>query len=207
MDQSTRFWDKIADRYSKQPIADEAAYQKKLQITRDYFQPDMEVLEIGCGTGSTAILHAPYVKYIRAVDFSANMLKIAQAKADAQNIQNITFEQSAINDIDVTDQTFDAVLAMSILHLLSDKAATISKIYKLLKPGGVFVSSTACLGDTMKFFKFIAPIGNFLRLIPMVRVFTTKDLEESLIKTGFEIDYRWQPEKGKAIFIVAKKPQ
>ena len=73
MAQPTKFWDKIADHYSKQPIADEAAYQKKLQVTQAYFQPEMEVLEIGCGTGSTALIHAPYVKHIRAIDFSANM--------------------------------------------------------------------------------------------------------------------------------------
>ena len=37
-------------------IADEAAYQKKLQVTAtvNIFKPDMEVLELGCGTGSTA---------------------------------------------------------------------------------------------------------------------------------------------------------
>jgi len=51
MDQSARFWDKIAERYSKRPIADEAAYQKKLQVTREYFRPDMEVLEFGGGIG------------------------------------------------------------------------------------------------------------------------------------------------------------
>lgn len=63
MDRSEKFWDKIATRYSKKPVADEAAYQKKLQITQEYFRPDMEVLEIGCGTGSTAITHAPHVKH------------------------------------------------------------------------------------------------------------------------------------------------
>ena len=68
MDQSTRFWDKIAERYSKQPVADESAYQKKLKVTREHFRPDMEVLEFGCGTGSTAIAHAPYVKHIQAID-------------------------------------------------------------------------------------------------------------------------------------------
>ncbi len=35
MGQSTKFWDKMAERYSKKPIADEAAYQKKLQVTRE----------------------------------------------------------------------------------------------------------------------------------------------------------------------------
>ena len=87
MDQSTNFWDKIAERHSKQPIADEATYQKKLQVTREYFQPDMEVLEFGCGTGSTAIIHAPYVKHIHAIDISSKMIEIAQGKADAEKSQ------------------------------------------------------------------------------------------------------------------------
>lgn len=207
MARSTQFWDKIADRYSKQPIADEAAYQKKLQVTRDYFQPDMEVLEIGCGTGSTAIAHAPYVKHIRAIDFSSAMIAIAQGKADAQNIKNVTFERSTIDHLSVPDRTFDAVLGLSILHLLENKEEVIAKVYQILKPGGIFVASTPCLGDTMKFFKFIAPIGKFLGLIPLVKVFSVKELEDSLTDAGFAIDYQWQPGKGKAVFIVAKKAE
>ncbi len=206
MNQSTKFWDKIADKYSKQPIADEAAYQKKLQVTREYFRPDMEVLEIGCGTGSTAILHAPYVKHIRAIDFSANMIAIAQGKADAQNITNVTFEQAAIEDLDIPDQTLDAVLALSILHLLKDKEAAINRMYQMLKPGGIFVTSTACLGDTMGWFKLIGPIGRFLGFFPFVQVFTAKELADSITQTGFELDYQWQPGKDKAVFMVAKKP-
>ncbi|MGI9294840.1 MAG: class I SAM-dependent methyltransferase, partial [Pseudomonadales bacterium] len=80
-----------------------------------------------------------------------------------------------------------------------------TKVHKMLKPGGIFVSSTACLGDTMKFFKLIAPIGKFFGLMPRVMVFTTKELQDSLTDAGFEIDYQWQPGKGKAVFIVAKK--
>ncbi len=118
MDQSKKFWDRIAKHYSKQPVGDEAAYQKKLQITREYFQPNMEVLEFGCGTGSTAITHAPYVKHIHAIDISSKMIEIAQCKADAKNIKNITFEQSTIDKFSMSDHTFDVVLGLSILHLL-----------------------------------------------------------------------------------------
>jgi cyclopropane fatty-acyl-phospholipid synthase-like methyltransferase len=66
MDRETAFWNKLADKYSRRPVADEAAYKKKLEVTRKYFEPNMEVLEIGCGTGSTAIAHAPFVRHIRA---------------------------------------------------------------------------------------------------------------------------------------------
>jgi len=207
MDQSAKFWDKIAEYYSKQPIADEAAYQKKLQVTREYFRPDMEVLEFGCGTGSTAIAHAPYVKHIQAIDISSKMIEIAQGKADAKKIKNVTFKRSTINEFSVPDQTLDAVLGLSILHLLDNKDEVIAKVHKKLKPGGIFVTSTACIGDTMKFIKIIAPIGKFLGLIPLVKVFTTRELEDSLTDAGFEIDYQWQPGKNKAVFIVAKKAE
>ena len=66
MYQPSKFWDRHAERYAKSPVADEASYQKKLQVTREYLRPDMEILEFGCGTGSTAITHAPYVKHIRS---------------------------------------------------------------------------------------------------------------------------------------------
>ena len=207
MDQSAKFWDKIAERYSKQPIADEAAYQKKLQVTREYFRPDMEVLEFGCGTGSTAINQAPYVKHIQAIDISSKMIEFAQGKADANNIENVTFKCSTIDEFSVPDQTLDAVLGLSILHLMENKDEVIARVHKMLKPGGIFVTSTACIGDMMKFFKIVAPIGKFMGLMPLVKVFTTRELEDSLTNVGFEIDYQWQPGKNKAVFIVAKKAQ
>lgn len=214
MTTSTNFWDKIAEDYSKQPIADEDAYQKKLQVTRQYFQPSMNVLEFGCGTGSTAIAHAPYVQHIRAIDFSSNMIEIAQAKANAQNIPNVTFEQASIDELSVPDQTYDVVLGLNVLHLLANKEEAIAKVYNLLQPGGLFITSTVCLGETMAWFKLIAPIGKFLGLFPLVKVFTIKDLERSLTDAGFAIDYQWQAGdyqspigNAKILFIVAKKSE
>ena len=83
MSQPSKFWDKVAERYSKKSIADRDAYEKKLHVTREHLRPDMEVLEFGCGTGSTAIIHTPHVKHIHAIDISSKMIEISQGKADA----------------------------------------------------------------------------------------------------------------------------
>ena len=107
----------------------------------------------------------------------------------------------------MSDQTFDAVLGLSILHLLENEEDAISRVYKMLKPGGIFVTSTVCLGDRMKILKVIGPIGKFFGLMPLVKVFTTMELEDSLTDASFEIDYRWQPGRGKSVFIVAKKAE
>ena len=165
----------------------------------------MEVLEFGCGTGSTAIIHASYVKHIRAIDVSSKMIEIAKGKAETKNVNNVTFEQLSIDELTVSDETLDVVLGLSILHLLKNKEEVIAKVHKMLKPGGIFVTSTMCLGDNMKWFKIVAPIGKFFGLMPKVLVFTAKELSESLTDAGLAIDYQWQPSKGKAVFIVAKK--
>lgn len=205
MTETARFWDKLAARYSKQPIADEAAYQHKLAATRALLRPEMELLEFGCGTGSTAILHAPHVQQITAIDISERMLEIARGKAAAAGADNIRFERATIDDYEAAAGSFDLVLGMSILHLVADRNAVIRKVHRLLKPGGHFVSSTACLGDTMAFFKYIGPVGKALGFLPLLRVFTRTELVTSLQAAGFEIVEDWQPGKNKGVFVVAKK--
>jgi ubiquinone/menaquinone biosynthesis C-methylase UbiE len=201
-----KFWDRIAERYARSPIADEVSYRKKLQITQGYLRPDMEVLEFGCGTGSTAFIHAPYVKHIHAIDISAKMIGIAQRKANASNVGNVTFEHSSFDDFEAPDGHFDVVFGLSILHLVENRDAVIAKVYRLLSPGGIFVSSTACLGDWMRWFKPLAPIGLFFGLMPLVKVFAARDLIASLVRAGFEIEHEWCPGRAKAVFIVARKP-
>ena len=205
MVQPSKFWDRIAERYARTPVADEAAYQRKLQVTREYLRPDMEVLEFGCGTGSTAIAHAPLVNHIRAIDISPKMIEIARGKADAGNIGNVSFERATLEDLDLPDGTFDAVMGHSILHLLEDRDDAIARVHRMLKPGGVFVSSTVCITGVLKIIKVIGPIGKFFGLLPLVRVFTRNELEDSLTAAGFTIEHVWQPDKGKAVFIVARK--
>lgn len=205
MTPSPRFWDKIADRYSRKPVPDEAVYQKKLEITRGYFRPEMEVLELGCGTGSTAIAHAPHVRHIRAIDISSRMLEIGRQKAAAAGVDNLTFEQATIEELEVADESVDVVLGLSILHLLEDKEAAIAKVHRMLGADGVFVSSTACVGDMNPLIRPILPIARLLGLAPMVAVFTSDELVASLEEAGFAIDHRWRPGTGKAVFIVAKK--
>lgn len=205
MNTTTKFWDKLAPRYAAMPIADEAAYQKKLEITRQYLQPSSDVLELGCGTGSTAVLHAPKVKHYLAVDCSSAMLDLARTKAQNSGVSNLAFEHATVDEFHSPVARFDVVLALSLLHLLEDKDVVISRIHDFLKPGGVFISSTACLGDRMAYVKYIAPIARFFGKMPLVKVFTVAELEYSLVEAGFVIENQWQPDPKKAVFMVARK--
>ena len=205
MARESKYWNKRADKYAQRPVSDETTYQKKLEITRKYFRPDMEVLEIGCGTGSTAIAHAPYVRHIIATDFSSRMIEIARDKAQAAGVDNVTFEARPADENDVPDDSVDAVMAHNLLHLLEDREQVIADVYRMLRTGGVFVTSTACIGDMMFLLRLMIPIGRFLRVFPLVKVFSVADLKASLENAGFEIDYEWQPKKNAAAFIICRK--
>ncbi len=77
---SMRFWDRIAKRYAARQIKDVAAYEALLADVAARLNPGDRVLEIGCGTGGTAIRLASSVASYTATDFSAEMIRIARAK-------------------------------------------------------------------------------------------------------------------------------
>ena len=203
---NTIFWDWIADRYSKQAVGDDTSYRKKLTLSQQYFDTESRVLEFGCGTGSTAIHHAPAAGHIHATDISSKMLAIAEAKAKDAALTNISFEQTNLPELNSPNDSWDAVLAMSILHLVDDKDAEIKSVYELLKPGGTFISSTICIGDGGIGFKLLAPIFKWIPLLPSITVFSQQQLITSLESAGFTIEYNWEPGNDKAVFIVARKP-
>lgn len=200
-----RFWDRVARKYAAKPVSDQDAYETKLAMTRAHLTPEMEVLEFGCGTGTTALIHAPHVRHILATDLSAEMLAIAREKAAAQGIPNITFQQSAIEDLALPGVGLDMVMGHSILHLVEDLDAVIAKTHGLLKPGGLFVSSTVCLGDWLRVFGLIAPLGRWLGLFPLVKVIRAEEVRASLTRHGFEIVESFQPTRKSGLFLIARK--
>lgn len=207
MTTSVKYWDRMANHYSKSPISDQQVYEKKLAITRQYLKPQSEVLEFGCGTGSTAMLHSPFVNHIHAIDVSKRMLGIAKAKIDGEHIKNISFEQSSIEEFDAPEASYDAVLGLSILHLLENRKAAISKAHKMLKPGGVFITSTMCGGNSFSLMRLLIKIGGFIGLLPKVSYFSQGSLQMSIQDAGFQLTHIWKPDNSDAVFIVATKTE
>ena len=82
MNKSEKFWDKIAKKYSKSDIKDKEGYNKTLDDTRKFLKKEAVVLEIGCGTGTTALKLAGSVNDMTATDISSNMIAIAKEKAE-----------------------------------------------------------------------------------------------------------------------------
>ncbi|MDJ0922426.1 MAG: class I SAM-dependent methyltransferase [Henriciella sp.] len=209
MPDKARFWNKIADKYSRQPIANQKAYEIKLDLTREYFTPESNVLEFGCGTGSTAILHAPYVNHILATDVSPAMIDIARGKLEPEGVSNVTFEVADMDDYTGAPSSFDAILGMNILHLVDDRMKVMDAVFRALKPGGHFISSTICLREKL-LFRMMEPLFPIMHSIgqwPRVRRFSAQRLIGDVESIGFKIVHQWQPGKGPVLFLVGQKPQ
>ncbi len=207
MAESDKFWDKTAARYAKSPVSDEATYQKKLAETQRFFTPNMRILEFGCGTGTTAVHHAPHVRHIDAIDISENMLELGRGNAREAGVENITFTRGTLTEFNAETGGLDAVLGLNVIHLLPDRQAVIEEVVRILKPGGIFVSSTVCLGHSyLRFIKLAAPLGKLLGLMPDVFVLKEAELASEVTNAGFVIERQWHHGKnGIAVFMVARK--
>lgn len=209
MGAATFFWNRIAKRYSRSPIADQTAYEEKLEITRQHFTPQSRVLEIGCGTGSTALIHGEKVHHVDAWDTSANMVAIARQKAADAGVTNVEFHAGTIFDCDADQGSYDVVLALNVLHLISDKGSamqrTIDRAHELLAPGGVFIASTACLSSMNPIGRGLLAVPGFIGLLPKLNVLDRKELLSRLTKPGFEVVTNITPGSPSSVFTVARK--
>lgn len=202
---SAEFWDRVAPAYSRRPIADTGSYVRKLETTQALLQSNMELLEFGCGTGSTALEHAPHVAHIVATDVSAAMIDIGREKAERTGIDNVSFRRAGIEDFEAPDGTYDVVLALNLLHLLPERTAALEKIHRLLKPGGLFISSTVCLADRMWFLRPVIPLLQWIGRAPYVSFVSANSVMSEVTTAGFEEREHWTHGRTNSLFLVAQK--
>ena len=98
------------------------------------------LLEVPVGTG---VLTVPLYKSlpeaeITCLDYSADMMKAAEKRAEAAGVNNITFVQGDVGCLPFEDSSFDIVLSLNGFHAFPDKEAAFSETYRVLKPGGIF---------------------------------------------------------------------
>ena len=189
MYKSSKFWDRIADKYAASPISDLKAYEATLEQVRALVSSSDSALELGCGTGTTAIALAPHLDKIIATDVSEAMLEKGREKADAQGVSNVEFIQS--DAADAPEGPFDAVLAFNLLHLLEDIDDALAEIAHRTKPGGVFVSKTFCMPERRNmiwwFIQLGLPVMQAIGKAPYFSKLSAAELDSAITRAGFTI--------------------
>jgi ubiquinone/menaquinone biosynthesis C-methylase UbiE len=202
-----RFWDRAAPKYARKPVPDEQAYRQTLERVAAQLTSHDHVLEVGCGTGSTALELAAHAGDIVATDVSGTMISIAQEKAHARGIDNVLFRTGTLDDAGLELASFDAVMAFNMIHLLVDVPASIRRAHRLLKPGGLFLSKTPCIGENSFLIRsLLIPLMRTFGFAPYVNNITKASLQADIEAEGFEIvETGLYPAKSHSLLVVARK--
>lgn len=205
-----RFWDRIAVKYAADPIADMAGYEATLRRVQGLLSADQDVLEIGCGTGSTALRLAPFTRRLLATDVSAGMIAIAREKLAAEPVPQLNF---AVADADAAVAglgEYDVVLAFNVLHLVTDLDRALELAVQALRPGGLLISKTACISEMNPLIPYLAlPLMRAVGKAPHVLCVDAAALVSAIARQGMDIvSVERHGTRGKDIrvFIVARKP-
>jgi ubiquinone/menaquinone biosynthesis C-methylase UbiE len=203
-----RFWDRVARKYATDRIKDMPGYDRTLERSRGLLRNTDTVLEIGCGTGTTALHLAPSVARIVGTDVSNEMIAIARERASAQACRNAEFTVAEAARAPGSDGSYDAVPAVNVLHLLADRTSTLASIRRLLKPDRLFISKTPCLAEMNRLIRAAVPVMRMIGKAPFVSLFAAPVIEAEIAAAGFTIIERARHGSGRKdarIFIVARK--
>ena len=182
-----KFWNLIAARYAASPISDLTAYETKIEKIKTYLSPKDVVLDIGCGTGTQCGDVAGSVKQVTGIDISGKLLAIAEQRKAERKLDNIEFIRTSLYDERLQANSFDIVMAFYVLHFFEDLDAVVERIHALLKPGGLFISETACLGEKGQMTGKLLRLAGRLGVLPIINPLTTRQLEQAMERADFSL--------------------
>lgn len=204
-----RFWDRTSRKYAAAAIADQGGYERTLESTTALLRPDDRVLELGCGTGTTALRLAGAVQSYLATDISAEMIAIAEGKLAAGPVPALAFHAATAETLVPDARPFNAVLGFNYLHLVRDLPGTLRRIHALLAAEGLFISKTPCVGEMNALIRLaLLPAMRAIGRAPYVSVFRATELSQQIGAAGFDIvavESHSTKDKGRRPYIVARK--
>jgi len=143
------------------------------------------VLEVAAGTGLVTESLARSAREVVATDYSAAMVATLEARVRAAGLQNVRCEQADVYDLRFDAESFDAVVAANVLHLVPDLVAALAALRRVVRPGGRVIVPTYCHDETALSWTVsrILSITGF----PGHRRFTARGLGEALEAAGMRI--------------------
>lgn len=106
------------------------------------------MLECACGTGMISAAAAPKCRELTATDYSEGMLK--RAKKRLGRFDNAKECFANITKLDFDDESFDAVIAANVIHLLDEPRSALGELARVCKKGGKLIIPTYIGGEGSK---------------------------------------------------------
>jgi ubiquinone/menaquinone biosynthesis C-methylase UbiE len=151
------------------------------------------ILDLGAGTGYFTIPAAQMTNgLVHALDIDSRMLEVIDSKAQDKNISNIQLLRGSIDNIPLSDDSIDIVLASLVLHEVNPLTKVLQEIKRVLKEGGYFLC--------FEYEKLESAVDG----PPMNIRIASSIMEQELKNAGFSITQKLYPRDFLYILIVKK---
>ncbi len=134
------YWDGRGRDYDKYPGHNYQSSEVKtawMNVLKATFKAntELEILDVGTGTGAIALLLAELDHKVTGIDLSEGMMAIAREKADKLNLE-INFRSGDAENLHFKDNIFDAVICRHLLWTLPNPEKAVNEWIRVTKPGG-----------------------------------------------------------------------
>ncbi len=96
----------------------------------------LRAFELGCGTGTLALMLQPHCHSMVLADTSEGMLQVLDRKIEQAGITNITIFNQLLTGDNLPKQPFDLVFTQMTLHHVADFKGMLELFHRMLEPGG-----------------------------------------------------------------------
>jgi SAM-dependent methyltransferase len=110
--------------------------------------PGLEVLDLGCGDGTTAVPAARLGADVLGVDIAKNLVEAGNARARSLGLSNCRFQEGDASDLnELGDQSFDLVVSIFGAMFAPRPADVAKEVVRVTRPGGRIVMGNWIPGD------------------------------------------------------------
>ncbi|HEX6459448.1 MAG TPA: class I SAM-dependent methyltransferase [Thermoleophilaceae bacterium] len=136
-----QLWDSVAGGWEEHA---DFADEREAELTAHLLdlvalEPGDRVLELACGPGGVGLAAARRIAghgHVVLSDAAPRMVAVAESRAAALGIHNVSFKQLDLEQIDEPDDSYDVVLCREGLMLVPDPDGAATEIRRVLRPGG-----------------------------------------------------------------------
>ena len=98
------------------------------------------------------------------------------------------------------------MLGLNVLHLHSNYQASVQRVYEILKPGGVFITSTVCISPRFNALKPVFHVAAALGLVPKVQFMSADQLHSDIAECGLTLmETQVLTTSSRSTFVIARK--
>jgi phosphatidylethanolamine/phosphatidyl-N-methylethanolamine N-methyltransferase len=179
------YWNRHARNYDRSMAVLGKPLPRMLRLIAEAVDGRERVLEVAAGTGLVTATVAQEAREVVATDYAAEMVARLQSRVRAAGLSNVAVEQADLYQLRFEAQTFDAVIAANVLHLVPDLPGALAALRRVVKPGGVLVLPTFCHDET----RISWALSRMLAItgFPAARRFTAESLADAVEATGLSL--------------------